>query len=85
MHSDPSSQQALQAAAAEGRLLQELAACLEGLQPVAAEALAGRRLPPVMPAALLRCLKASIPEDQLQWGCQHDAAEALEVGVLGHM
>lgn len=67
--------------AARCDLLIELAACLQALQPqqVAAGAGAPRRLRPFHPLCLQRALKAALPRSQLEWGTQHDAAEALEV------
>lgn len=51
-----------------------LAAAAAAAAPPAAAAAA------VDPYPVLRALRALLPEDQLQLGLQHDAAEALEVG-----
>jgi hypothetical protein len=65
-------------AAAKCDLLLELATCLQALQPV--EVPEGGPAPrPINTQRLLQALKAGLPHDQLEWGEQHDAAEALEV------
>jgi len=67
---------------AEGRLTQQLLKCLRSLQPRSTSA-----GPPsgsaVDPSGVRAALTLHVPADDLQWGSQHDSAEALEVRVRG--
>jgi hypothetical protein len=51
-----------------------LATCLAGLQPVALAS----QLPSISALDLFATLKQALPEEQLQWGMQHDTAEVLQ-------
>ena len=64
--------------AAEGKLLQALRAALERLQPRPSSAPAAATSAPVDPSGVRRALELHLPDGVLEWGAQHDSAEALE-------